>query len=653
MPDSSSYRSKERLLSVYPHLCKEDLGRLTPAKLLQDSAVRTRLGTSFTLPPTDSDNLMANLEEYLSSSVTSGRALWPLVKRVEVSGRFPLLASGVILVDLPGHGDDDDTRNNLAAQYIKEAAGVILVVDSKRAQNDRDTLGYLRKTLNGLVLDGRSVEEGVMLAVTGTDMPIGDNEVKLDEADRKQLNQIVKKLKEIRQSVPVPKKTKSPGKTKRQDSLKQAELDLKMREAEKEKLLLLANVRIASVRQAIQKSFEEVYARLAPDRDKAPELPIFCVGSRDYVALNSGMSTPSVFGEEEQTGIPQLKSHLRVTGDRRRIRWATHLLDKAYVLSELIHSYFSEGRHPGQLRSENKANALMLIEDLKEANRKEVESAWEAIEDELHRVEADLKEAVTRATRCGPFVMKELGSNMCFSTYKALMRHNGLYLNNDINRQLTREILPAIQGSWNGGINNKIPLTLKDATENLEKNTITAIAQICKALDGAGMVFEKTMTTAAQSLAVEGLLSDMCAQAIDTISLAQRDGTRAFDTIIREELTAQYQLASQEAGKGALARMKNSNVAYLEQNGVVVFNSINIRIKKLLQDAFSKIRHDMRNELQDITTMLRLSLIEEINLPKDHKELKAQILQLTLENRPCFVAKRIDLADRRRALGMN
>jgi hypothetical protein len=59
-----------------------------------------------------------------------------------------------------------------------------------------------------------------------------------------------------------------------------------------------------------------------------------------------------------------LKKHLRATGERRWIRWATHLLNDLEILSENIHSYFSEGRHPGRLQAENKLAALNLIKEL-------------------------------------------------------------------------------------------------------------------------------------------------------------------------------------------------------------------------------------------------------------------------------------------------
>ncbi|KAJ7754995.1 hypothetical protein DFH07DRAFT_1061126 [Mycena maculata] len=635
-----SHKSRERLFTVYPHLRNNDIGKLTPNKLLRDPVVNNRLGKTFKLHPTDPENFMGDLEEYLSSSSGSTTAvLWPLVQRVEIHGRFSVLSSGIVLVDLPGHGDDNDIRNNVAAEFIKQVDGVILVVDSKRAQNDRIDLFRFGWSFGGCL----------MLAVTGTDTSIQDNEVKVNEDNRKKLAKLAKQLKEMRQLLIPSKKSKTPGKTKRRESLK---LEQKIREVEQEKALLLANCRIAGIRRSMATIFSEIWSSLAPEGSETPELPVFCVGSSDYLALSSYTSTPLVFREEEETEITVLKSHLGTTGERRQMKWAARLLDNAHALSEDIHSYFSEGRHPGRLPMDNKDSALSLILELDEANREEVEDTLQTIEDEIQRVETDLKKAVAKAAEHGPRVMAEQTAGMRYSTYRALMRHEGLFLTNDLNRALTRGILPAIQSSWNGTINHKIPLALKESTEKIEERTLAAITEICKAINGDGITFHQKIATARQSLPIEGLLTEMLTQAIDTISVAQRDGTRAFCTIIRKELTPQYQRAAQESGKGALARMNTSNITYLEQNREALFNGINLRISKLLRDAFSNIRHQLRSELADITSLLRLSLVDEVNLSKDGKELKDEILHLTLENRPTFAAKRIDLADRRRSLGL-
>jgi len=241
--------------------------------------------------------------------------------------------------------------------------------------------------------------------------------------------------------------------------------------------------------------------------------------------------------------------------------------------------------------------------------------------------------------------------NFHWSTYKACMHFNGVYYAYDMNRDLTRKILPSIQGSWIGAINNKIPRTIEEAKENMEQNTLDAITEIISTLNGQGTAFEQPIDAARQSLGVEEALGDMLANALNNISLAQCNGTRSFNTVIQKELTPQYQRSYQQSGPGAFARTKKSNVSYLEDHGEAVFNSINIHIGKLLDDAVAKVKHEIRTDLHNLATHLRLSLVEEVNLSKDHKEVKERILQVTLENRPVIATRKMDLSDQERRFG--
>lgn len=133
------------------------------ARLLNADPVREKLGTSLELPPSsDSSSFRAHvrdftrpwpwcadcrhleagtipivvqwlslqyrssalvlviLNNYAKPSISFGHLskslyirtylqILTMVGRVEIHGRFPVLSSGIILVDLPGSGDDDET----------------------------------------------------------------------------------------------------------------------------------------------------------------------------------------------------------------------------------------------------------------------------------------------------------------------------------------------------------------------------------------------------------------------------------------------------------------------------------------------------------------------------------------------------------------
>lgn len=65
--------------------------------------------------------------------LSSRKSLWPIVRRVAIRGPFPLLRSGIRLVDVPGLNDPDPLRNKVAQESLQGAQLVWLVLSAKRA----------------------------------------------------------------------------------------------------------------------------------------------------------------------------------------------------------------------------------------------------------------------------------------------------------------------------------------------------------------------------------------------------------------------------------------------------------------------------------------------------------------------------------------
>ncbi|KAJ7897245.1 hypothetical protein B0H14DRAFT_2677507 [Mycena olivaceomarginata] len=639
--ESPATKAKEKLFKVsYSTFKTQDLSSVTIlARLLNADPVREKLGTSLELPPSsDSSSFRAHLEQFLSSTYLQ---ILTMVGRVEIRGRFPVLSSGIILVDLPGSGDDDETRNNLAAEYIKTADGVILVVDIKRAQDDRDTIGYLRQKFNQFIVDGRSsAEDCTILAVTGTDVPFDEAEIAVGEAEREKLNELNKDMMELRQSIRPPQKHKPKsqrGFNEQRDI--EDKIEDKIRAKEREKGVLLAVSRITKVRSSMQELFHRINSGLAPDENGTPELSIFCVGSNHFLASMTGLRTPLVFFEEDETEIPKLKTHICTAGQSRRLKWAARLLKHAEAFSESIHLYFAEDRHPGQLPTESKQKALDVIAALETSNLEEVDALLDGIKEELSKIEEDLGKAVAKAIEAAPKIVAQFGSSSSgihWGTYRACMRRNGSFLEHDLNRELTKDILPHIQAGWNKAINHRIPLIIRDAIRTIEESTFEAIDNVVEILSGRGTVFDKTISAARRSLAIENILGDLLERSIKSMSNCR----------------PQYKLVTKESGPGCYARMKRANHEFIKQNAPNVFGQINTHINEMLHKAARKIQVDMETELRDMSTLLRLCLIDEVNLSEEDNELKESILKLIIENRPQFASKKMDLDDQQLSLNL-
>jgi hypothetical protein len=56
---------------------------------------------------------------------------WPLISRVRIYGNFPVLANGVVLVDLPGLNDPNPAREQVTKRYLDQSRYVWLICNSQ------------------------------------------------------------------------------------------------------------------------------------------------------------------------------------------------------------------------------------------------------------------------------------------------------------------------------------------------------------------------------------------------------------------------------------------------------------------------------------------------------------------------------------------
>ncbi|KAJ3078075.1 hypothetical protein HDU99_000798, partial [Rhizoclosmatium hyalinum] len=82
-----------------------------------------------------------------SSAVQTSSSIWPLVKRACVYGPWGLLSGGLVLVDLPGLGDENSARNQVVSHYISNCNALLAVAPITRAQDNKVTKDLLLSDL--------------------------------------------------------------------------------------------------------------------------------------------------------------------------------------------------------------------------------------------------------------------------------------------------------------------------------------------------------------------------------------------------------------------------------------------------------------------------------------------------------------------------
>lgn len=102
-----------KIKAVYPQKTKEDISRSSIDRLLQE--VSTILGARRNIKETDSLMFYKKLQSFVDSKEKSTgkkdkdgkkpkkeRELWPLIRVVRLYVKSPALATGAVIVDLPG-----------------------------------------------------------------------------------------------------------------------------------------------------------------------------------------------------------------------------------------------------------------------------------------------------------------------------------------------------------------------------------------------------------------------------------------------------------------------------------------------------------------------------------------------------------------------
>jgi hypothetical protein len=99
-----------------------------------------------------------------------GPAFWPLIRQVRVRCRAAALATGAILVDLPGVADANAARNSIAKDYMKKCDCIWILAPITRAVDDktaRDLLGDAFKMQ--LMMDGNYDPSTITFVATKCD----------------------------------------------------------------------------------------------------------------------------------------------------------------------------------------------------------------------------------------------------------------------------------------------------------------------------------------------------------------------------------------------------------------------------------------------------------------------------------------------------
>lgn len=139
--------------SVYPKITRDSLAGYPVESLLSDGSVTAVLGTTKTITSAYPAVFYRQLQRYVDSKekvTKKGKdkgqekpkrnldlEYWPLIKVVRIHVKAPPLATGAVIVDLPGAHDSNTARAAVAQGYMKQCTGLWIVAPITRTVDDK------------------------------------------------------------------------------------------------------------------------------------------------------------------------------------------------------------------------------------------------------------------------------------------------------------------------------------------------------------------------------------------------------------------------------------------------------------------------------------------------------------------------------------
>ncbi|KAJ7744706.1 hypothetical protein B0H14DRAFT_2986644, partial [Mycena olivaceomarginata] len=299
--------------------------------------------------------------------------------------------------------------------------------------------------------------------------------------------------------------------------------------------IVLAKQRSYAVALALHEKCQQIYCTFSqlPEGESNPHIPVFCVGSWDFMSLSS-LLPPLVFSSKEDLSIPALHEYIRRIGEFQTLTDGIDLLSVMYQLLNRA-SHVPSGDSVGlQLRQE--------VLDLEKRCTDRALTLVRSIEAIFERIAAKVAEAVS-VVRSGkePGRFREYCRTLKWNQYLALMRREGEYGANDLNTDLTATILPSIQTQWHLGINMEIPTLLSDFFQEIQ-------ADLHKSIRTLQDRSSTNIDTVRKSLGVESFVKELSRAVQQSITVRQRKGNRIWAPLIKEQL--------RKGGRGMFGRMK-------------------------------------------------------------------------------------------------
>ncbi|XP_048258250.1 nuclear GTPase SLIP-GC-like isoform X2 [Haliotis rufescens] len=575
-----------------------------------DTETAKLLGTVPKLSDSCARDLQDKISTY-SETTDDDCQFWPLVKQVVL--KVPdsgLCRSGVNLVDLPGVGDSNPARENVARKYMQTCDVLLVVTKIQRAVDNKTvkhTLGD--KLFRQLLMDHTKT----VVACT--------------QADDVKPSEVIRKLK-----LPQAAEWTAEGQRykKEEQVLQQKLADLKrdkqqqrlhaaIDQLKREKTSTCAVKRNEFVRNNILHKISSPYT--PHDQDYPHDLKVFCVSSSDYINLSNLLTCddddddkPPVFLSTEDTEIPGLRTYLQeLVWEKQKKHGMSLQNDFQAIIDGILMYLINSKRGRKALKEELKCHLDTLQKEgqliLRELDS-HLQSSWFAV------LDAALDEATQEAIRWAnptvelwarPVNKRQRGQGGLHSnTYKATVRRFGIFRATRIgyiinmNQDLADPFVEILSKEWTPRFSEQAWIeTVKSKIKEPASIAITRCTEaIIKSLGDSDATLLKDLTQLKTDTFRKLTRLDSLWE--KTIDRQQRAVTHMITDFIQEQMQSAYEQCMKEEGPGAINRIKAFMASTIDQLKSNMFQQLKEKITVSLGQLKNGFMSEAKEILEDI-----------------------------------------------------
>ena len=213
-----------KIKAVYPSITPQNLANVDLNQLMCVKKIAELLGRHIEIEEASALALYTTMKGFIDSKEKTTNVqiaadadieLWPMIRRVRIYTKAPVLATGCVLVDLPGVADSNAARAAVAKKYLQNCTALWVVAPIIRAVDDKSARhllgeGFKRQlhrdgTLSRITFVCSKTDEIVLSEVRGVLKQNGDFAKEIEpidvakasvEKDRAALLRAIKTLKD-------------------------------------------------------------------------------------------------------------------------------------------------------------------------------------------------------------------------------------------------------------------------------------------------------------------------------------------------------------------------------------------------------------------------------------------------------------------------